>query len=173
MQSWFLNLCPGRSEQAVACTTHYVILTGMFLELRFPLPRIKRALRTALIIFIIVKWERTSCHPPFLCPTMPPLARQLPPEPTTISRSHTVSRRAPKLAANKTFTFWRRVQSQKRKRVLTVGDRLVQTKKRKQHRREYQDVLEEAHATIRELAEGLRNRFGKYSVDHYYSDLIH
>ncbi|KAF9791312.1 hypothetical protein BJ322DRAFT_1104974 [Thelephora terrestris] len=104
---------------------------------------------------------------------MPPLARQLPPEPTTISRSHTVSRRAPKLAANKTFTFWRRVQSQKRKRVLTVGDHLVQTKKRKQHRREYQDALEEAHATIRELAEGLRNRFRKYSVDHYYSDLIH
>ncbi|KAF9642255.1 hypothetical protein BDM02DRAFT_3074142, partial [Thelephora ganbajun] len=59
------------------------------------------------------------------------------------------------------------------KRVLTAGDRAIQAKKREQHHREYHDALEDAQATIRELAEGLRNRFGKYSVDHYFNDLIH
>ncbi|KAF9788758.1 hypothetical protein BJ322DRAFT_977470, partial [Thelephora terrestris] len=61
----------------------------------------------------------------------------------------------------------------KPKRALTAGDRLVQAKKREQYRLEYRDALEEGQATIRELAEGLRNRFGKYSVEHYYNELIH
>jgi len=71
--------------------------------------------------------------------------------------------------------FWRnRTPSRNpKKRVLTAGDRSLQAKKREQHRHEYQDALEGAQATVRELAEGLRNRFGKYSVDHYLNDLIH
>ena len=102
------------------------------------------------------------------------MTRMSPPGPDTISRHRAVSKQAPKLATNRSFTFWqRRTQTRKPKRVLTAGDRLVQTRKREQHRCEYQDVLEEAHTTIRELAKGLKNRFGKYSVDHYFNDLIH
>ena len=75
---------------------------------------------------------------------------------------------------NKTFTYWqKRTTGRKPKRVLTAGDRLLQAKKHEQHRHDYQEVLEEAHTTIRGLAEGLRNHFGKYSMDHYYNDLIH
>ena len=102
------------------------------------------------------------------------MARVSPPGPDTISRYHVVSKQAPKLTTNKLFTFWqRRTRAPKPKRILTTGDCLVQAKKREQHRHEYQDALEEAQATIRELAEGLKNRFGKYSVDHYFNDLIH
>ena len=106
---------------------------------------------------------------------MAPVSSKPLPEPNTISRDRAVSKRAPKLTTNKTFTFWRsRTRSHKlTKRVLTAGDRLVQAKRREQHRHEYHDALEHAHATIRELAEGLRNRFGKYSVDHYFNDLVH
>ena len=101
---------------------------------------------------------------------MAPVSQRSPPVPDTISCHHAVSKRAP----NKTFTFWRRkVQAQKPKCVLTPGDRLVQTKKHEQHHCDYLDALEQAHATIQELAEGLRNRFGKHSVEHYYNDLIH
>ena len=102
------------------------------------------------------------------------MARVPLPRPDTISRHRAVSKQAPKLVTNKSFTFWqRRTRTRKPKRVLTAGDRLVQTKKRQQHRREYQDALEGAQATIRELAEGLKNRFGKYNVDHYFNNLIH
>ena len=95
-------------------------------------------------------------------------------KPPTISRHHTISKRAPKLATNMSSTFWRkRVQSRKKARVLTAGDRLVQAKKRKKYRHDYQDALEEAQAKLRDLAEGLKNCFGKYSVDHYFNDLIH
>jgi len=106
---------------------------------------------------------------------MAPPQPQPPVEPNTISRHHAVSKRAPKLGMNKTFTFWKnRAPSRNpKKRVLTAGDRSIQAKKREQHRREYQDALEHAQVTVRELAEGLRNRFGKYSVDHYLNDLIH
>jgi hypothetical protein len=98
-----------------------------------------------------------------------------PPEPNTISRVHAVTKRAPKLTANKTFTFWRnRITSRKtQKRILTTGDRLLQAKKREQNRHKYHDALEKAQATIQELAEGLRNCFGKHSMDHYFNDLIH
>lgn len=106
---------------------------------------------------------------------MTPVLPQPLPQPNTISRDHAVSKRAPKLTTNKTFTFWRnRTRSHRpKKRVLTAGDRLVQAKKREQHRHEYYNALEHAQATVQELAEGLRNRFGKYSVDHYFNDLIH
>ena len=115
-------------------------------------------------------WGGTPLSPPPLFLTMVPVSRQPPPAPNTISRHLAVSKRAP----NKTFTFWRRkVKARKPKRTLTPGDRLVQAQKRKQHRRNYLDALEQAHGSIQELAEGLRNRFGKYSVEHYYNDLIH
>ena len=85
---------------------------------------------------------------------MVPAPQWLPPVPNTISHHHAVSKQAP----NKTFTFWRRrVQPRKPKHVLTPGDRLVQIKKREQRRCDYLDVLEQAHATIQGLAEGLRN----------------
>ena len=104
---------------------------------------------------------------------MDPVIRQSLPEPTTISRHRTVSKQAPKVA-QKTFMFWRRKAYPRRpKHVFTAGDRLIQAKKREQHRRDYKSALKEAHATLQELAEGLRNRFGKYSVDHYFNDLIH
>ncbi|KAF9778556.1 hypothetical protein BJ322DRAFT_1113916 [Thelephora terrestris] len=102
------------------------------------------------------------------------MAHVLPPDPNTVSRHHAVAKKAPKLTTNKTFTFWRRrTQQRKPKRALTAGDCLVQAKKHVQYRLEYQDTLEEAQATIRELAEGLRNRFGKFSVEHYFNELIH
>lgn len=104
---------------------------------------------------------------------MDPVIRQSLPEPTTISRHRAVSKQAPKVA-QKTFMFWRRKAYPRRpKHVFTAGDRLIQAKKREQHRRDYKSALKEAHATLQELAEGLRNRFGKYSVDHYFNDLIH
>jgi len=93
----------------------------------------------------------------------------------TISQTHVVSKRAPKLATNKTFTFWRQ-RAQRRtqvKRVSTAGDRALQAKKREQYRRDYQDALEEAQGKIYTLAQGLKDRFGKYSVEHYHNDLIH
>jgi len=96
-------------------------------------------------------------------------------ESSTISRTRVLSKRAPKLATNKTFTFWRqRIQQRARgKRVLTAGDRLVQAKKREQHRRDYRDALREAQGKVYALAQGLKDRFGKYSVEHYHNDLIH
>ncbi|KAF9786214.1 hypothetical protein BJ322DRAFT_1108070 [Thelephora terrestris] len=93
---------------------------------------------------------------------------------STISRHQAVTKQAPKLATNKTLTFWqRRTQTRRAKRVLTAGDRLLRTKKQEQDRLEYLDALEEGHAVIRGLAEGLRNQFGKYSVDHYLNVLMH
>lgn len=76
---------------------------------------------------------------------------------------------------NKPFTFWRQ-RSQRRaqnKRVFTAGDRLLLAKKREQHRCEYHDALREAQGKIFALAQGLKDRFGKYSVEHYHNDLIH
>ena len=97
------------------------------------------------------------------------------PKSSTISRTHVVSKRAPKLTVNKTFTFWR--QRSRRhaqgKRVLTAGDKLLQAKKREQYRRDYRSALQEAQEKVYTLARGLRDRFGKYSVDHYHNDLIH
>jgi len=97
------------------------------------------------------------------------------PKSNSISRTHIVSKRAPKLTVNKTFTFWR--QRSRRhtqgKRVLTAGDRLLQAKKREQYRRDYRSALREAQEKVYALARGLRDRFGKYSVDHYHNDIIH
>lgn len=106
-----------------------------------------------------------------MAPSQPQPAAEL----DTISRDHTVSKRAQKLAMNKRFTFWKnRAPSRNpKKHTLTVGDRVVQAKKREQHRHKYQDALADAQVTVWELAEGLRNRFGKHSVNHYFNDLIH
>ena len=97
------------------------------------------------------------------------------PQSSTISRTRAVSKQAPKLAVNKTFTFsrqrlQRRVQG---KRVSTAADRLILAKKHEQHRYEYRDALREAQGKIYELAQGLKDRFGRYSVEHYHNDLIH
>jgi hypothetical protein len=97
------------------------------------------------------------------------------PESSTISRTQVLSKRAPKLTTNKTLTFWRqRIQRRTQgRRVLTAGDRLIQAKKREQHRRDYRDALQEAQGKIYTLAQGLKDRFGKYSIEHYHNDLIH
>ena len=95
--------------------------------------------------------------------------------PSTISRTHVLSKRAPKLSTNKTLTFWRK-RTQRRALAncrLTPADRLVQAKKRKQRRHEYHSALQEAQEKIYALAQGLKDRFGKYSVEHYHNDLIH
>ena len=113
------------------------------------------------------------CFPRFFSSTMPPPVPTA--EPTSISRTHARTRKAPKLVTNKTFTFWkRRTRSCKtRNRVFTAGDRQVQAQKRATQRREYLEAIQMAQRTIQELAEGMRNRFGKHSTAHYYSDLIH
>jgi hypothetical protein len=127
-----------------------------------------------LTIFIAVEWRGASPTTSSLCLTMDPTSQRTRLESNTISRHQAVSKQAPKRDTTKKFTFWRRkTRSRKPKHVLTVGDRLLQAKKREQHRREYQDALEQAQATLQELAEGLRSRFGKYSFDHYFNDLIH
>ena len=59
------------------------------------------------------------------------------------------------------------------KHVSTAADRLILAKKREQHRHEYRDALREAQGKIYELAQGLKDRFGRYSVEHYHNDLIH
>jgi hypothetical protein len=96
-------------------------------------------------------------------------------EPATISRTHVCTKKAPKLATNKTFTFWRkRTPSHRlRGRVFTAGDRRVQAQKRASQRHEYFEVVQAAQGKIQELAEGMRNRFGKHNAAHYYNDLIH
>ena len=96
-------------------------------------------------------------------------------EPTTISRTHACTKKAPKLVTNKTFTFWRRRTSSHklRNRVFTAGDRQAQAQKRASQQREYLAAVQAAQGTIHELAEGMRNRFGKHSSAHYYNDLIH
>ena len=103
----------------------------------------------------------------------PPLASN--PESRTISRTDVVSKRAPKLTTNKTFTFWhqRSLRRARAKRVSTVGDRLLQAKKRKQHHQNYRNALREAQGKIYKLARGLKDHFGKYGVEHYHNDLIH
>ena len=57
---------------------------------------------------------------------------------------------------NNTVTFLRgRAPSQNPKKcVLTTGDCSLQAKKCEEHRRDYQDALEDAQAMVRELAEG-------------------
>ena len=70
MQFQFPCMCPKRSGKFVACVIHFATPTGMFLESRFPLKHIPHALRTFLIIFIVVKHGRMPLHPPPLCPTM-------------------------------------------------------------------------------------------------------
>jgi len=96
-------------------------------------------------------------------------------EPTTVSRTHACTKKAPKLVINKNFTFWRRrTHSQKsRNRVFTAGDRQAQAQKREKQRRDYYSAMQAAHRTIQELAEGMKNRFGKHSMSHYYNDMIH
>ena len=103
----------------------------------------------------------------------PPLSSN--PGSGTISRTKVVSKQAPRLTTSKTATFWhhglqRRARS---RRVLTAGDRILHAKKREQHRHDYRDALREAQGKIYALAQGLRDRFGKYSVEHYHNDLIH
>jgi len=128
--------------------------------------------------FLVYIWwygrrGKNSCppnpaHSPMPLPSLPVLS-------STISRTQVVSNQAPKLTVNKTFTFWHQ-RSKRRaqvKRVLTAGDRLLQARKREQCRREYRDALREAQNKIYELAQGLKERFGKYSVEHYHNDLIH
>ena len=58
------------------------------------------------------------------------------------------------------------------KRVLTTGDRLLQAKKREQYRHNYRNALREAQEKIYALARELKDRFGKYSIEHYHNDLI-
>ena len=96
-------------------------------------------------------------------------------EPATISRTHVVAKRAQKVTTNKTFTFWKRRThtNRSRNRVFTAGDRQAQAEKRASQRHEYAETIRAAHGTIRELAEGMRNRFGKHLASHYYSDMIH
>jgi hypothetical protein len=95
--------------------------------------------------------------------------------PVTISKTHAVTKKAQKLTTNKAFTFWKRRKHayKSRSRVFTAGDRRVQAEKRANQRREYADAIREAHGTILELAEGMKNRFGKHNAGHYYADLIH
>ena len=96
------------------------------------------------------------------------------PKSNTISRTQVISKKAPTLTVNKSFTFWRQ-RSQRRARarhVLTAADRRLQAKKREQHRHEYRDALRKAQEEIYALARGLKERFGKYSVEHYHNDLI-
>lgn len=164
-QPWFPYTCFCKSNRLVAGAMHTTTLRGMFLL--FPLLRV-----SGPEILITVKWGGTPPCPFPLCLTMAPVSRHPLPEPDTISRYHAISKRAPKLAAGKILPLWRR-KSRKPKRVLTAGDRVVQARKREQHRHDYQAALEQGQAAIRELAEGLRNRFGKYGVDHYFNDLIH
>ena len=118
-------------------------------------------------------------HPPSPPPQvrvmspLPPLLA-LSPQSSTISRTQVVAKQAPKLTTNKTFTFWRQRQRRARaKHVFTAGDRLLHAKRREQHRHDYHDALREAQGKIYALAQELKNRFGKYSVDHYHNDLIH
>lgn len=97
------------------------------------------------------------------------------PRPGTVSRTRVNSEQAPRLATNKSFTFWHQ-RSQRRaraKRISTAGDRALQKKKREQFRRDYHDALREAQGKIYDLARGLKDRFGKYGVEHYHNDLIH
>jgi len=151
---------------------------GIFAGVSFPLRCISRVL-VLLGIYCSGTGGNPSPSPKASPPAnamdpAPPLSRA---KPSTISRHHAVSIQAPKLATSKVFPFGRnrrRWQPHKPKpRTLTAGDRLVQAKKREQHRQDYRDALEQAQAKIRELAEGLRDRFGKYSVEHYFNDLIH
>ena len=97
------------------------------------------------------------------------------PKSSTISRARVVSQQAPRLRTNKTFTFWRQRLRRRAqgKRVLTAGDRFLQAKKREQYRQNYRNALREAQGKIYALAQELKDRFGKYSVDHYHNDLIH
>jgi hypothetical protein len=109
-----------------------------------------------------------------MAPPLPPSASSNP-ESDSISRTRVVSKRAPKLGVNKTFTFWRQ-RSQRRarvKRVLSAGDRRLQAIKREQHRRDYRDALQKAQGEVYALAQGLKDRFGKFSAEHYHNDLIH
>jgi len=97
------------------------------------------------------------------------------PKSGTLSRAQVVSRRAPKLSTDKSLPFWRQ-RSRRRaqgRRVLTTGDLLLQAKKREEHRRKYRDALREAQGKIYQLARELKDRFGKYDVEHYHNDLIH
>ena len=146
-------------------SNYITALRGIFLV--FPL---LRTFRPGILIAVKCR-EAPLCSFP-LCLTMAPASRPSLPEHDTISRHHATSKRAPKLAAGKMIPLWRR-KLRKPKRVLTAGDRVLQARKREQHRRDYQVALEQGQAAIRELAEGLRNRFGKYGVDHYFNDLIH
>jgi len=124
-----------------------------------------------------VQLKNTLRHPYSPCPlslTMPP-PPMLIAEAATVSRTHACTKKAPKLATNKTFTFWRRrTHLQKlRNRVSTAGDRRAQAQKRENQRRDYYDAIQTAQGTIHELAEGMKNRFGKHGTGHYYNDLIH
>ena len=66
------------------------------------------------------------------------------------------------------------MHSQKsRNRVFTAGDRRAQAQKRENQRRDYYHAIQAAQGTIQELAEGMKNRFGKHNAGHYYNDLIH
>jgi len=102
----------------------------------------------------------------------PPLSD---PKSGTISRATVVSKRAPKLSTNKNLPFWRQRSRRRAQggRVFTTGDLLLQAKKREERRRNYRDALREAQGKIHILAQELKERFGKYSVEHYHNDLIH
>ena len=127
-----------------------------------------------VLVIFIVEWEDRGMLPCPPYPTMNTVSQPPLQDSNTLSHHYAVSKRAPRYATSGTLTFWqRKARSRKSKRVFTAGDRLVQAKNREQHRRDYQDALERAQAKIQDLAEELRNRFGKYSVEHYFNDLIH
>lgn len=60
-----------------------------------------------------------------------------------------------------------------RSHIFTAGNRWAQAEERASQQRKYAGAVRVAHETIHELAEGMRNRFGKHSTTHYYADLIH
>ena len=90
------------------------------------------------------------------------------PKSGTISRAQVVSKRAPKLSTNKSLPFWRQRSRRRAQggRVFTTGDLLLQAKKREERRRNYRDALHKAQDNIRGLAQELKERFGKYGVEH-------
>ena len=116
---------------------------------------------------------RCSLTPhPMALPALSPVLMH--PKPS-ILQAHVVLKQAPKLMTKKASLFWHWNLKQHARaiHVSTGGDQLLQRKKHKQHHLEYHKVLRVAQGKIRELAQGLKDYFGKYGVEHYHKDLIH
>ena len=91
-----------------------------------------------------------------------------------LSQTHVVTKCAPKLTAKRTFAFWRQGSQRRARahRILSLGDQALQAKKRKQLRHDYCDALHEARRKVYMLAQELKDRFRKHSVEHYHNDII-